>query len=155
MSNIFLSASFLFLSAEEAGCLNEEGDEILDSCDGEVHGMRPASFVSNIAVVSGVLSALFMPVFGAMIDYTDHRRTVGALSAFLMMLIQATQIGTVSATWFPMAILQAFAGFLFQIQVLAALAYLPDIARLVGQGTMTKCASIRIMYASCLQVFGK
>jgi MFS-type transporter involved in bile tolerance (Atg22 family) len=148
MSNLFLSSSILFLSAEEAGCLNEEGDEILDSCDGEVYGMRPASFLSNIAVVSGLLSALFMPVFGAMIDYTDHRRTVGAISAFLMMLIQATQIGTVSATWFPMAILQAASGFLIRIQLLATLAYLPDIARLVGQGTMTKCAFIRILCAS-------
>jgi MFS-type transporter involved in bile tolerance (Atg22 family) len=142
MSNLFLSASILFLSNEEAGCLNEEGDEIIDSCDGEVHGMRPASFVSNIAVATGLLSALFMPVFGAMIDYTDHRRTVGMVSAFLMMLIQAAQIGTVSTTWLPMAVLQAFAGFLFQVQILAAFAYLPEIARIVGEVTMTKRACV-------------
>jgi MFS family permease len=148
MSNIFLSTSILFLASEEAGCLNEEGDEILDSCDGQVHGFHPASFVSNIAVVSGLLSALFMPVFGAMIDYTDHRRAVGAISACFMMLIQATQIGTVSATWLSMTILQAVAGSLFHIQLLAEMAYLPDIARLVGQGTMTKRAFIRILCTS-------
>jgi MFS-type transporter involved in bile tolerance (Atg22 family) len=150
MSNVFLSASILFLASEEAGCLNEEGDEILDSCDGQVHGFHPASFVSIIAVVSGVLSALFMPLFGAMIDYTDHRRTMGAISAIMLMLIQATQIGTVSASWLPMTMLQAVAGFLFQIQLLAELAYLPDIARLVGQGTMAKRAFTRIVCGTVL-----
>ena len=139
MSNIFLSTAFIYLASEEAGCLTPSGDEVLDSCDEEVYGFKPSSFVTNIAVISGVLSALFMPFFGAMVDSTKHRKTVGVISALLMMMVQAAQIGIVSQTWFAFAILQAVAGFMYQVQVLAVYAYLPDMARVVGQERMTDC----------------
>lgn len=138
MSNIFLSASFLYLASKDAGCLDEEEDEVLDDCEGKVFGFKPASLVANIAVIAGVLSALFLPIIGAMIDYTPHRKAVGMASALGIMAIQAVQIGTVSATWFPMMILQALAGFLFEIQVVSGFSYLPAIARVVGEETMTK-----------------
>lgn len=138
MSNIFLSTSLIFLASKEAGCLNEEGDEVLDECDEKVYGFKPVSLISNIAIMSGVLSALFMPIAGAMIDYTAFRRQVGIGGALLMVLIQGVQIGTVSSTWFAMAILQAVAGFLYQVQVLAVYAYLPDIATTIGQQIMTR-----------------
>lgn len=142
MSNIFLSTSLIFLASKEAGCLNEEGDELLDECNEKVFGFKPVSLISNIAIISGVLSALFMPIAGAMIDYTPYRRQVGICVVTLMVLIQGVQVGTVSSTWFAMAILQAVAGFLYQVQVLAVYAYLPDIATTVGQQTMTqrKCS---------------
>lgn len=138
MSNIFLASSLIFLASEEAGCLNEEGDKVLDDCDNKVHGFKPASLVTNIAVITGVASALFMPLVGAMVDFTPRRKAVGILSAVLLLLIQAAQVGTVSATWFPMAILQAVAGFLLEVQVLASYAYLPTISREVGEKTMTR-----------------
>lgn len=138
MSNIFLSTSFIFLASEAAGCLDEKG-KVADSCEASVFGMRPASLVANIAILSGVLSSLFMPVAGAMVDYTPYRRRVGCASALLMISIQVIQIGTTSQTWFVMAILQGIAGFVYQVQVLATYAYLPDIARSVGETTMTGC----------------
>ena len=61
-----------------------------------------------------------------------------------MIVVQAVQIGTVSATWFPMAILQAITGFFYQIQVLATYAYLPDISRAVGETKMCKCKCYRV-----------
>jgi MFS-type transporter involved in bile tolerance (Atg22 family) len=137
MSNIFLSSSFIYLASEQAGCLDEEGD-VIEDCNEEVYGFKPASFVTNIAVISGVLSALFMPLVGAMIDYTPYRKAVGVGSAVVLVMIQAAQIGTVSATWLAMAVLQALAGFLFQVQVLAVYAYLPDMAYILGEETMTK-----------------
>jgi MFS-type transporter involved in bile tolerance (Atg22 family) len=138
MSNIFLSTSFVFLAQEEAGCIDEEG-EVIDDCDGEAYGFQPASFVSNIAVIASVLSALLMPVIGAMVDFTDHRKTVGVVASFLLILIHVIQIGTVSKTWLAMAILQAFAGFLYQALVLATYAYLPDMSYRVDEAIMTEC----------------
>ena len=138
MSNIFLSASFLYLASESAGCLDAE-DKPIENCENTVYGMKPASLVANCGVVSGVLSALLMPPTGAIIDFTPHRRLTGMISALVLLLIQAAQIGTVSATWFPMIILQAIAGFFFQVQVLATFAYLPEIARSVGEKKMTVC----------------
>ena len=142
MSNIFLATSFIFLASEEAGCLNDSGDDVLEECPNQVYGFKPESFVSAIAVISGVLSALFMPVLGAVVDYTKHRKTVGVLVAGLIIAIQAAQVYTVLDTWFAMAILQAIAGFLYQVEVLATYAYLPDIARAAGQHRMTGCKSM-------------
>jgi MFS-type transporter involved in bile tolerance (Atg22 family) len=138
MSNIYLSTSFVYLAQEEAGCIDEEG-EVIDDCDGEAFGFQPASFVSNIAVISSVLSALFMPLIGAMVDYTNHRKTVGMVASALLIAIHVIQIGTVSKTWLPMAIIQAFSGFLYQALVLVMYAYLPDMSRRVDEPTMTKC----------------
>ena len=138
MSNIFLSTSLIFLASEAAGCLDDEG-KVADTCTTSVYGMLPAALITNIAIVSGLLSAFFMPLAGAMVDYTPYRRALGITVATLMILIQAIQIGTVSQTWFAMAILQGIAGFLYQVQVLTVYAYLPEIARAVGQTTMTNC----------------
>lgn len=55
----------------------------------------------------------------------------------MIILIQAIQIGTVQATWFPMAILQAINGFFYQACLLIACAYLPEIRSNVGDETMT------------------
>jgi MFS-type transporter involved in bile tolerance (Atg22 family) len=138
MSSLFLSTSLIFLASEAAGCLDDEG-KVAETCTNNVYGMLPAALVTNIAILSGLLAAFLMPLVGAMVDYTPHRRALGITVAFLIMLIQAIQIGTVSQTWFLMAVLQGIGGFLYQVQVLTIYAYLPEIARSVGQPTMINC----------------
>ena len=148
MSNIFLSTALIYLASEAVGCTEEVLDEdtnttswqVVEDCDEKVYGLfSPAALISNIAVISGVLSALFMPVIGAITDYTPHRWTVGVVSASLMVLVQAVQIGTGSHTWFFMSILQAITGFFYQVQVLANYAYLPEMSARLGEKTMTGC----------------
>ena len=146
MSNIFLSSAFIYLAAEQADCLvpSDESDpdsglEVMEDCPNRVYGFKPTSLVSTIAVISGLLAAFLMPLIGAVVDFTPHRRMVGIMSAALMVAIQAVQAGTVSATWFPMAILQAIVGFIYQIQVLAVYAYLPEMARDVGEKRTRNC----------------
>jgi MFS-type transporter involved in bile tolerance (Atg22 family) len=138
MSNLFLASSFIYLASDEAGCLNEK-DQVIEGCENTVHGFQPPSLVANIAVISGLLSAFLMPLTGAIIDFTPHRRLVGILASALLTVIQAAQIFTISSTWFPMLILQAIAGFVYQVVVLSNYAYLPEIARSVGQKLMTRC----------------
>lgn len=138
MSNIFLSTSFIYLAQKQAGCLDQDL-EVIENCVGKAYGFKPASIVSNIAVIAGVTSALFMPFIGAMVDYTPHRKNVGIFTAVAMILIQTVQIGTVSKTWLYMAFLQAFAAFLYQAQILAVYAYLPDMSYFIGEEIMTKC----------------
>jgi len=141
MSNIFISTSLIYLASEAAGCFDEEGKVDKATCNNKVYGFLPASLVTNIAVISGVLSAFFMPLIGAILDYTPYRHEVGVASALLMVAIQGVQIYTVSSTWFAMAILQAIAGFIYQIQVLATYAYFPELASEVGERTMTNFSS--------------
>ena len=131
MSNIFLSTAIITLAQIEINCHDDEVE-----C-GKVHGYKPSSLITVIGTVSGVLSALLLPFMGAIIDCTDHRRNIGKISCFCLMLVQTIQIGTVESTWFPMALLQALNGFIFQVVNLAAFSYLPEIGRAVGEETMT------------------
>lgn len=144
MSNIFLSTSLLRLASLEAGCQFFDEDDTIETpdCTTKIYGFRPSSLITNIAIISGLMAAFTMPLVGALIDFTPHRRKVGIISAMLMLVIQAIQIGTVQSTWFPMAMLQAIAAFIYQVQVLATYAYLPDLASKVGQSSMTKFTSI-------------
>ena len=94
-----------------------------------------------IATASGILAAFLMPLIGAIIDYTPHRKTAGILSAVMIWLIQFAQIWTNSQTWFAMLILQAINGFVYQVQFLATFSYFPEIADVVGQQTMNNFIS--------------
>ena len=130
-SNLFISSSLLYLAGEEAGCIDGEG-ELIDDCDLKVRGFKPSSFITIIAVISGLLAAITNPITGAVVDFTDHRHLVGTVTSLLIIIIQGIQVYTVSSTWFAMAILQAIAGFLYQILVTMTYAYLPEMAAEVG-----------------------
>lgn len=132
MSNFFLSSALITLAKISTGCDPDD-----DECDGQVYGFKPSSLISLIATVTGILSAFLLPVIGAIVDYTKYRKEMGVAFAAFLIAIQATQIATYEATWFPMAILQAINGFNYQALTLAAYAYIPEIRRAVGEETMT------------------
>ena len=129
-SNLFISTSLLYLASEEIGCIGED-DEVVD-CNVKVYGFKPSSLLTNIAVISGLIAVVVNPITGAIVDYTDYRHFLGSATASLIIIIQAIQIYTVSSTWFPMAILQSIAGFLYQILVTMTYAYLPELSSQVG-----------------------
>jgi len=139
MSNIFMLSSLLYLASEEVGCLDEDG-KAADECDKKVYGFQPSSVVTNIAVISGIVSAFLNPVVGAVVDFTDYRHAMGVISSCALIAIQAAQIYTVGSTWFPMAILQAIAGSIFQIMVTSTYAYFPEMSDEVGERAMSNIA---------------
>ena len=150
MSNIFMATSLLFLAKDAAGCFDEFGEPIAEGqCNKSIYGMKAESFITNIATIAAVLAALFMPICGALVDYTPHRKLVGIVTALLLVAIQAIQIGTVEQTWFAMGVLQALAAFIYQLQLVTLFAYMPEIARQVGVLSMTKVSS-----NLCLVQFG-
>jgi len=126
MSNLFFANALIELAKRDIGCDAEDDDEEIEC--GKVYGFKPSSLIAIIATVTGVLSAFLLPFVGVIIDYTPYRYNVGACSSALLVLIQAIQIYTVESTWFPMAILQAVNGFVFQIATLSSYAYFPEIA---------------------------
>lgn len=139
MSNIFLSVAFVRLASEAAGC-TVEADGTLLPCDERIYGFKPSSLITNIATLAGIISAFCIPIIGAIIDFTPHRRLVGIASATLLTAVQAIQIGTGARTWFPMAVLQAINSFLYLVQAMATYAYLPtvSISKGVSEQRMTK-----------------
>lgn len=138
MSNIFLSTALIRLASESAGCVYHDDDDTVDNpeCNEKVYGFRPSSLIAMIAVVSGILSAFFLPIIGAVVDYTSHRKLVGIVSAVFITAVQGLQIWLNTDTWFAMSIMQAINGFMYMVQVLAIYAYLPDIGRHVGATKM-------------------
>mmetsp|Transcript_29201 Transcript_29201/g.62094 ORF Transcript_29201/g.62094 Transcript_29201/m.62094 type:complete len:514 (-) Transcript_29201:192-1733(-) len=147
MSNIFLSTALIRLASEAAGCVFNDNDDTIETqeCNEEVYGFRPSSLITMIAVVSGVLAALLLPIIGAVVDYTSYRRLIGICSAVFITIVQGLQIWLNTTTWFPMAILQALNGFMYQVQILAIFAYLPEIGRAVGSQKMTWMCSLFTM----------
>ncbi len=131
MSNVFLSRALIKLAENAAGCGDDDG-----VCDSLIYGFRPSSLVTLIGTVSGLMAAFLLPIVGAIVDYTKHRKMLGATTATLLIAIQAAQIYTVQSTWFLMAILQAINSFFYQALTLSAYAYLPEIKQIVGEATM-------------------
>lgn len=135
MSNVYLSNSFILLACKAAGGANEEGTRCMDG-QLEIYGMKPAALISNIIVAASIMSALVMPLFGAIIDYTSYRHWVGIGTAATLTIVTGIQIATVDQTWFAMVILQAFIFMVYQVQVMAIFSYYPEIARESGEYKM-------------------
>mmetsp|Transcript_20021 Transcript_20021/g.30308 ORF Transcript_20021/g.30308 Transcript_20021/m.30308 type:complete len:492 (-) Transcript_20021:324-1799(-) len=143
MSNIFLSTSIIYLAKLSIGC--DPSPDAEEECDGRAYGLKPASLISFIATVSGVMAAFLLPFIGAIIDFTPWRRGLGIMSCTLLIIIQAVQAFTVQATWFPMSILQAINGFLYMVVSMAQYAYLPELALVIETKTMSWYTSLFYM----------
>ena len=98
MSNVYLANSFILLACKEAGGANEAGTVCINPSV-EIYGLKPASFISNIAVAASILAAFIMPPLGAVVDFTPHRKTVGILMSVLLAVISGIQIGTVDVSF--------------------------------------------------------
>jgi len=144
MSGMFFTSSILHLANEEAGCLDLPADE----CTARIHGFKPSSLVPLVVSVAGLMSAFLMPVIGALLDFTPHRRATGIAASTSLFLIQAAQIATTSSTWFAMLILRAFAGLSYDIQNLASQAYFPEIGRKAGEEKTNKFMALFFNFSS-------
>ena len=95
MSNIYMNNMLIYFSCKAGGGFGEgEQANMCVNPNVTVYGMKPAALISNILIVAAVLSAILMPVFGAVVDYTRHRRKVGIIMSALLTIITAMQIGT-------------------------------------------------------------
>lgn len=130
------------LAQRAAGCPTGEELMAMDDadydCTNKVYGQNPLALISNIAVITGLLSAFFMPIIGVILDLTSYRKFVGVAFSMLFTCIQIIQIAISAKTWFPMAILQSIGGFCFSGMIMTSLAYLPEICEAVGQEKHSK-----------------
>jgi MFS-type transporter involved in bile tolerance (Atg22 family) len=155
MSNFYMGSSLLWLASDAAGCFDDEGNSITEgACENKVYGFTPSSLVSNIAVIAGLLAAFLMPICGAIVDYTDYRRATGIAVIVVMVAIQGVQIYTVESTWFAMAMLQAVAGFFYELQMVVTYAYMIEIAVAFGERKMIEyTANMTSLQFACQSLF--
>ena len=146
MANVVFNAALLELAQRAAGCPTGEellaykeatGDEDYE-CTNKIYGQYPVALISNIAVVTGLLSAFFMPFIGVILDFTSYRRFVGIAFATIFTMIQMIQISIGLNTWFTMTIIQSIGGFCFAGMIMTSLAYLPELCEMVGQERHSK-----------------
>lgn len=87
MAAAFIGPGLLELAKEEAmrDC-DINTPECMESA--RVYGFLPSSLLTNIATVSGMVSALILPPTGAMIDHTSYRRSAGLYASLGMSIIK-------------------------------------------------------------------
>jgi MFS-type transporter involved in bile tolerance (Atg22 family) len=82
-----------------------------------VYGLKPGSLLSTSYTVIGLCAAILMPLAGAMIDYTPHRRKMGRIGATLFCVFLFGTIFLSEDTWFMVAIFWVVIGFIAWFQV--------------------------------------
>lgn len=147
-SGVFLSTTIFWLASDEAGCV-DENEELLEDCDGRVYGYKPESFISMILIISGLLSAFFMPIIGAMVDCTDHRKTLAIATAIMLVVITCAQAALNSSTWLVFTFVQGICIFIFEAQAVTLFAYQPDLVRILGEKRHT---SYNATFVACSMI---
>lgn len=117
----FMMPALLELATEAAGCTLDE------PCDKTIYGIKPSSLLTTVHTIVSVGSAPLMPLMGAIVDYTSHRRIIGRLVSLSFCLLLFAQIFVSEKTWFVIAIVQIVMFFLFLFQTVTAYSYLPEL----------------------------
>ena len=92
-------------------------------------GLKPSSLLTLMSSVIGVVAALFMPITGAMIDHTSHRRLLGIVSGIFAVGLIGVQmsISVERNNWFFILVIDTIQTFALLVHYCASLAYLPDL----------------------------
>jgi MFS-type transporter involved in bile tolerance (Atg22 family) len=131
---VFVSSELLRLAKEATGCMGTDEEMVDDdgmydeNCEeARVYGMKPTSILTNIVTVTSLLSAFIMPLFGSIVDHTDHRRAVGSISAAAIAIFILVQMLVIEEHWFSAAILQVVISLAYTIHLTVVYAYFPEL----------------------------
>lgn len=126
---VYLSTCILNLAKLKAGCSIDipEGEVKPPVCEGRVYGLKPSSLLTTYATIVGVLSAFCLPLVGAILDHTSHRKLVGLVSACLQCICLFVPIFITDKNWPAILILSVFSAFIGWIHTLSVFAYLPEL----------------------------
>lgn len=144
MSSMFLGPALLQLASKAAGCDNEQ------HCDNRIHGMKPSSLLSNIAIFSNVFVAILMPLVGALVDHTPYRRQVGIYSALALTIVKGIETTISSETWFAIACLQVVAYIFYNVHIISTYAYGSELSNIHTVQAMYNTHFFVVLYTSTL-----
>jgi MFS-type transporter involved in bile tolerance (Atg22 family) len=123
----FIGSAMLRMAAIEAGGPNMP-----------IYGIKSSSLLTVATIIVGVVAGISMPFVGALVDHTDHRRFLGAASAFITVAAVGLQTMINQNTWFACFLLEIIGGYFLIMHQVCALAYLPDLTHdLVAMGHYT------------------
>lgn len=120
----YVGAAILRLAVLEAGCKSPI------NCNNSVKGgLKPSSLLTISSTVVGVLGAILMPLFGAVVDHTIYRKHVAIITAILCVALTGIE-ATISVernNWLFILIIDAIQTFALNVHTTAVFAYLPDL----------------------------
>ena len=92
MGGVFLSAAMIKLANHSVGCLyGDEIDDIIEDdykCNKNLWGLfNPNSIYLVVTLVASILSSIFCPIVGSIIDHTKFRKQVGFITLTIVTLI--------------------------------------------------------------------
>lgn len=151
INHIFYLSALITLANEAAGCDTDDDDD--DECNKTVYGLKPSSITPMLHVFSALFSVIFMPIGGALIDFTSHRRLIGICTAYGVVLISFVLIGTTEDTWFYMMMIFIIYNLLEEIQNLTIFSYLPDVGTKLNDQAMASFTSRASMCQYGLMIF--
>jgi len=125
----FLAAALLRLAKLDAGCEVDPppGETKVPECHGRVYGIRPSSLLTTYTMLIGILSSILLPVMGAIVDYTPHRRKVARTTSIIFCMFTFPQIFLNENNWFAMSLVFLISSFAGWAQSLVTYAYLPEL----------------------------
>ena len=145
----FLGSVILRFAAMEAG-----------GRDMPIYGFKASSLLTMSTMIVGIFAGITMPVVGALVDHTDHRKSLGAISAAVTVVAVGLQVMITQSTWFPCFILEIIGGYSLIMHQVCALAYLPDLSHdLVAMGHYTAVLMmnqylVQGLFTSCIIAAG-
>ena len=86
-----------------------------------------SSLLTLLATFSGLVTALMMPIIGAIVDHTSLRWAIGAGGALMLIVFQIIYLSLGGDTLWLCAIISIFGNFCFYTHYLALLSYLPEL----------------------------
>jgi len=119
-----LTVAILDIVEDEVGC-GDLDDEM--ECEGTAWGLKPSSVMTTCLGLTGIIGSLLMPIFGAITDYTTHRRKFGYASAVIIALCVAVQCSISHDTWELCAVAQMVILVTFFFHGSVRLAYMPSV----------------------------
>lgn len=112
----FVGSAMIRLAITEAGGPNEY-----------IHGMKASSVLTIATLIVGITAGVTMPMVGAIVDHTDHRKGMGAVSALIVTIAVGVQVILSQDTWFICFILEIIGGYFLIMHQVCTMAYLPDL----------------------------
>jgi MFS transporter, UMF1 family len=137
-------------------CTEEVATADFSECEanGRVYGFKPTSLLSNIMVVAGVVGAVLLPIIGAIVDHTPHRKQVAAIAALLLTLSMGLELIIGENTWFAVACLQVVASITYLVLTTAAYAYSSELSDDPDEQTIYQSWFYFFWFISSVLIFG-
>lgn len=156
MSTIFLGPALLALAndAAQANCIQHNEDVELQCNENEqrVYGMKPSSLLTVIGVVSGLLSTIFLPLFGAVVDHTTYRKEIGQYSIAIVTIVKGIEIFVGPSTWFAFSVLQVVNFVLYNAHSCAIYAFTAELSTLPNEQVVYNSKFQEVNYI-CMLLF--